>query len=128
MIDAKALEAACAVLDDRLKIDCDGEFLNPTEAMTAAITAYLAAMEEEKMADDWWHPKHYGPDWMKSPAVIAAQEGMEAEGFVMVPVEPTEGMADAAEEEMEQRRSHGCRVYASDVWEAMIAARPIAKS
>ena len=45
-IDPKSLEAACAVVDDRLETGYGCEFLNLTETMTAAIAAYLAAERE----------------------------------------------------------------------------------
>jgi hypothetical protein len=33
-------------------------------------------------------------------------------------------MIEAGEEEIATRRQHGCRVYAADIWRAMVAAGP----
>lgn len=42
---------------------------------------------------------------------------------VEIPAEPTDEMIEAGEEEIASRRSHGCRVYAADIWGAMVASR-----
>jgi hypothetical protein len=36
-------------------------------------------------------------------------------------IEPTDAMFEAGEEEIATRRQHGCRIYAADIWRAMIA-------
>ena len=38
---------------------------------------------------------------------------------------PTDEMIEAGEEEIAERRSCGCRVYAADIWRAMEAVRPL---
>jgi hypothetical protein len=42
----------------------------------------------------------------------------------LVPIEPTEEMIDAAEEDMLERRNHGMQIYAADVWGVMVRAAP----
>lgn len=42
----------------------------------------------------------------------------------LVPVEPDDSMIEAGEEEIEQRRSMGMTIHASDIYEAMLKAAP----
>lgn len=129
----KANEAAIAALEGTGLLEGD----EARSATTAAVSAYLAACEAEgwryvrgKLVEDWWHPKYYGPDWRKSHAVKATLEHMEAEGFVMVPVEATERMIDAGFDhhpkhfEAKMGRPPTPEEDLAWQWRAMIAARP----
>lgn len=40
----------------------------------------------------------------------------------MLPVEPTDGMIEAAEEMIADYNQHGCRAYAGDIWRCMVRA------
>ncbi len=46
------------------------------------------------------------------------------EGWKLVPVEPTDAMIDAGEDEARERRSVGMQVYASDIYHAMLSTAP----
>jgi hypothetical protein len=66
----------------------------------------------------------------REAGIIAYLAALEAEGFVMVPVEPTEAMLEAGH----LRDPLGCDIEPNDapmiyerIWEAMIAARPQVK-
>ena len=50
-------------------------------------------MTDAVLSDDWWHPKHYGPDWRKSPAVVATLAALEANGLAIVPLSDLERIA-----------------------------------
>lgn len=48
------------------------------------------------------------------------------DGWKLVPVEPDDAMIEAGQDTCEEKNSWGGRVYASDIWESMLAASPAA--
>ncbi|WP_312412073.1 hypothetical protein [Shinella sp.] len=64
-------------------------------------------------------PESYIPvsDLRTSPPLREGEDSAE-----VIPVEPTDEMIEAGEEEIASRRQHGCRIYAADIWSAMVAA------
>lgn len=48
------------------------------------------------------------------------------DGWKLVPVEPDDAMIEAGQDTCEEKNCWGGRVYASDIWESMLAASPAA--
>lgn len=71
-------------------------------------------------------PDGCGEHWSYEPWATAMLANMEAQGFVMVPVEPTEDMLDASWEQTGESREMRERTHARFArhYRAMIAARP----
>ena len=100
---SKAIEAAARAIDRSLAWDVESVDARATE---------LTREEQTKVAH----------------ACIAAYlAAMEAEGFVMVPVEPTPEMVTVFDDYHQTRYNPASTYRAAHTWAAMIAARPNVK-
>lgn len=55
-------------------------------------------------------------------ASLVAELDAKSEAHSMLPLEPTDAMIEAAENEMDARRQLGGRIFASDIWAVMVRA------
>ncbi len=95
--------------------------MNKEQAIEAMARAFAKSDANPASGmEDLWHMPGYREACIRH--ATAAHDALTANGMAIVPVEPSEAMIEAGEIEIEGRQAVGMRIYASDVWDIMVAA------
>lgn len=92
------------------------------EGATAHITTLgLKLLADGQRADVF--PPNVTHEYMRPLFLMAApMDAPAVRDHDGIPIEPTDAMIEAGQEEIANRRAHGCGIYAADIWSAMVAA------